>query len=209
LAKGGDEGTARPPAADAAAGDASLLGRLAAGDRAALKQAYDRYVALVHFIAKRHGLSHEDVDDVVQETFLKLSAKAGSIREGTRLKAWLVACARNLAIDKWRRQRSTGDQSAEAAVDGGRRPLWQDEGPRGAHECEIELVRELLDQVAATPGGETLRQFYRDGMSAKDIAAKNGEAISTVTTRLSRLRAKFGDELKRRIETLRASRVIE
>ena len=49
---------------------------------------------------------------------------------------------------------------------------------------------------------ETLRQFYAEGLSTKEIARRNGEAVSTVTTRLSRLRARFKDEFRRHIENL-------
>ena len=177
-------------------------------DKAAFKSVYKAHAGLVHFVAMRAGLAREEAEDVVQETFVRLFQKAADIRDSTRLSAWLTVTARNLAIDRLRSRRRLVPTEGEV-LEGSVTQLWEGhaDGPR--HELEVSLIGRLLDKLATTPGGETLRQFYGEGMSTKEIAAQNGEAISTVTTRLSRLRAKFKDELKRHIEELRSHSATE
>ncbi len=182
------------------------LARLKAGDQAAFKSYYQTYVGLVHYVATRAGLGRDEAEDVAQETFVRLFQRASEIRDPAKVQAWLTVTAKNLAIDRLRAGNRVKPSGDDAVLDGGGR-LWEAREGGEARELELLLVGELLDKLARTPGGETLRQFYAEGMSAKEIAAKNGEAISTVTTRLSRLRTKFKDELRRHIEDLRSRRV--
>jgi RNA polymerase sigma-70 factor (ECF subfamily) len=186
--------------------------RLVAGDPKLFRRVYQEHVALVHYVAQRAGLASSDSEDVAQEAFTRLYARLGEIRGPDKLKAWLVTCARHLAIDRLRASRrhlltDFAEPGGEALERRGPAALWQsgEEGKLGAlRELELRLVGELLDRVAALPGGETLRQFYAEGLSTKEIARRNGEAVSTVTTRLSRLRARFREEFKSHIEGLRA-----
>lgn len=179
--------------------------RLVAGDRVVFRRVYEAYVGLLRYVAGRLGLRGEEADEVVQESFLRLHQRAGEIKDAAKLKSWLVANVRNQAIDRLRtRKRHATPVGAEELENVGA-PLWA--AHVDAHqELELGLVRELLERLAGTPGGETLKLFYVDGLSAKEIATRNGEAISTVTTRLSRLREKFGDELRRHVQALRNQR---
>jgi hypothetical protein len=64
-------GTAVPPA------DEELAARAAAGSRSAFEELVTRYgVRLLHFLRSRAGPS-EDVEDLVQETFLKAYRNIG------------------------------------------------------------------------------------------------------------------------------------
>lgn len=63
-------------------------------------------------------------------------------------------------------------------------------------------MRELVEEIAVLPGGADFKAFYVDGRKAKDIAAAHGEAVSTVTTRLSRLRERFRERLNSRLQQL-------
>jgi RNA polymerase sigma-70 factor (ECF subfamily) len=178
------------------------LALLRQGDRGAFRRVYEATVGLVAYVATRAGLAREEADEVIQETFLRLHERAGEIRDAAGLKSWLAVTARNQALDRLRkraRQRTAaaGEDLEAAAV----AELWDRGG--ALRELEVAVVRDLLDEIAREPGGETLRLFYADGLAAKEIAARNGEAVSTVTTRLSRLRAKLGERLRARIEELR------
>ena len=70
-------------------------------------------------------------------------------------------------------------------------------------ELEVKVLGDLLDSIATEPGGESFVLFYRDGLTAAQIAARNKEAISTVTTRISRMRQRFGERLRDHIQQLR------
>lgn len=179
--------------------------RLVDGDRAVFRRVYEAYVGLLRYVAGRLGLGGEEVDEIVQETFLRLYERAGEVQDASKLKAWLVAATRNQAIDRLRSRRRQATPAASGDLSDASAQLWVPHVDV-TRELEIDLVRDLLGRIAGAPGGETFRLFYVEGLSAKEIAARNGEAISTVTTRLSRLRDKFGEELRQHVLALRDGR---
>lgn len=180
------------------------LALLKQGDRAAFRRIYTATFGLVAHVAMRTGLAREEADEVIQETFLRLHERHAEIRDAAALKGWLAVTARNLALDRLRKKTRQKTRAAGAGLEvQAVTALWDSGG--ALRELEVALVRDLLDEIATEPGGETLRLFYAEGLAAKTIAARNGEAVSTVTTRLSRLRAKLSAKLKERIEELRSA----
>jgi RNA polymerase sigma-70 factor (ECF subfamily) len=81
-----------------------LVARLKTGDLAAFDETYARYHArLFGFLARitgRRDIAH----DLLQETWIRLAARAANLRDDTRLDAWLFTVARNLSVSfqRWR-----------------------------------------------------------------------------------------------------------
>lgn len=68
------------------------------------------YIKLVYFFAKKSLYQQEDVDDAVQETFLKAMKRYDNFNftsEG-ELKSWLLTICRNVIIDGSRVNKSNG-----------------------------------------------------------------------------------------------------
>ena len=110
--------------ASASAVDVGLLEQLAAGNEAAFNSIVDRHYSLVFRVVVRVMGSAADAEDVTQEAFVKLWRSPPELRNQSALKAWIVKVARNLAIDRLRRNRdTTGDgldqlEDASTAPDG-------------------------------------------------------------------------------------------
>jgi len=76
--------------------------RLQLGDGAAFDEAYRRHHVRLHgFVARMHG-RRDGVDDVLQETWLRLARNAAGLRPDTQLGAWLFTVARNLVLGRHR-----------------------------------------------------------------------------------------------------------
>jgi RNA polymerase sigma-70 factor (ECF subfamily) len=172
--------------------------RLQRGDGAVFRRVYEKYVGLVQYVLRRCGVDAASADDIVQEAFLRLFRRAAEIQQPAAIKAWLVTTARNIALDERRKRRhlvatdrDDVAEEADASVESARR------------ELEISLVGALVQDIVRETGDSTLSDFYVLGRSAKEIAAEKGEAISTVTTRLSRVRQRFQERLRARIQLLR------
>ena len=73
-----------------------LVTRLRQGEHAAFDAVYDAYRAKVFGFLARMAGRRELAEDLVQETFLRLAARATQLTEDTRLAAWLFTVARNL-----------------------------------------------------------------------------------------------------------------
>ncbi len=80
-----------------------VLGRIAAGDRAAVEECIDRYGGLVWSLARRLCPNRNDAEDAVQEIFIDLWKSAGRFDEAQASEATFVAMiARRRLIDRRR-----------------------------------------------------------------------------------------------------------
>ncbi|WP_460342339.1 RNA polymerase sigma factor [Actinoallomurus acanthiterrae] len=76
------------------------------GDQAALDWLIAGYLPLVYNIVGRALDGHADVDDVVQETMLRVVHGLEGLRDPDGFRSWLVAIAMRQVRDHWRRGRT-------------------------------------------------------------------------------------------------------
>lgn len=170
------------------------------GHEASFQKVYEAYYGLIQYIIQRCGIDHEEKRDLIQETFLKLHTKAHEIKDPAAIKPWLVSCARNLALDYLRKKKFVplSDPDADLAL----AQRADESQEQEDHELELRLVGHLIQDVCAQEQDDTLKLFYVDGLKAREIAELRGEAVSTVTTRLGRLRQKFRHVFEQQLERL-------
>ena len=84
----------RPPERELA----DLVAAAGRGDPLAWAAIRERYGARVRGVARRHRLSAHDIEDVAQNTWLRLFQNIGSIREPKALGAWLETTARRESL---------------------------------------------------------------------------------------------------------------
>jgi RNA polymerase sigma-70 factor (ECF subfamily) len=67
------------------------------------------YIRLVYFFARKSLYQQEDVDDIVQETFLKAMSnyKQFTFKSDGELKSWLLTICRHLITDQIRSKKKT------------------------------------------------------------------------------------------------------
>ncbi len=85
---------APPPRGDRsrAAGrtDAEVVQACIKGDQAAWNEMVERYGRLVYSIPRREGLGEADAEDVYQQVFAAMHRKLDSLRDASRLSAWII-----------------------------------------------------------------------------------------------------------------------
>jgi RNA polymerase sigma factor (sigma-70 family) len=72
------------------------------GERAALDDLVSAYLPLVYNIIGRAMNGHPDVDDVVQETMIRVMRSIGDLRDPQAFRSWLVAIAMRQVRDSYR-----------------------------------------------------------------------------------------------------------
>ena len=80
----------RRPKGLAARNDAALVEACLKGDEDAWNELVERFGRLVYSIARRYGLSEANAEDVFQTVFIILYRKLNTIRDQSRLSAWLI-----------------------------------------------------------------------------------------------------------------------
>lgn len=167
-----------------AALEAAML-RLAAGERAALRDVYGSTHAKLFGIVLRILGDRRDAEDTVQEVYLALWQKAKRYDPGRASPiSWLAVVARNSAIDRLRRRAAQGAaapvEAAEALPDPV--PLAEDQMIDIEHSARIHhCLAELEAQQ-----GEAIRGAYLEGQTYAALAARQGVPLGTMKSRIRR-----------------------
>lgn len=181
--------------------------RFREGDKQVFRKIYDAYFGIINYTVNRCRIVDDNGLDIIQETFLRLYQHRNAINNSLAIKSWLITTARNLAIDYLRRQKheSSAIQSRHQAhhID----DLYREPFKSVTHELELLLIGDLIDEVTRQTNDDTFVLFYKEGLSAQEIATRHNEALGTVTNRLSRLRKKFRDRFRKKLCQLRDSDV--
>ena len=158
--------------------EAALIERIQAGDETAMTDMYDRYSGIVYGVALRVLGNTTAAEDVLQEVFLQLwrNPQAFDANRG-RLSAWLAVIARNRAIDHLRK-RPPEEDIDELPISTG--VNLENEA---AQRLAIEKIRGVLSQLPQDQR-RLLEMAFFEGMTHTEIAAKSGEPLGTVKTRI-------------------------
>lgn len=178
--------------ADVGLTDEDLLRRVAARDPAALASLYDRYAPLVYGLARRIVRDEDQAEDLVQEVFLRLWNRPEVYDRGRgTFRAWLLSIAHHLAVDVLRRRRREVSYQDKLAGPGTDDPVDTAMG-----QLEGAAVRSLLGRLPPDQR-RVIELAYFEGLTQREIAARLGEPLGTVKTRLRlgiiKLRALYED----------------
>ena len=168
--------------------DAELMQRLAHGDRAALGALYDRYREPIRRFLARATADAEDVDDLVQATFLEAAKTADRYDGRASCRPWLIGIAALLM----RRRRQAFGRLVRMLASFGAGVRAAD--PRAAlyARCDIERALNHVSEAKRI----TFLMAEVERMSCAEIAALLDVPIGTVWTRLHAARR----ELRARLQ---------
>ena len=147
--------------------DLDLIARWRQGDERAATLLVQRHAdALARFVASVDGGTRADVEELVQDTFVRAFTSLDGFRGDSSLRTWLFTIARRLLLDRRRSERRRGTQVEVQDED-----AMTDYDPLDAVVAD-ETERRLRDAVARlTP---TQREVFTlrvsEGLSYKEIA---------------------------------------
>jgi RNA polymerase sigma-70 factor (ECF subfamily) len=168
----------------------SALARIPAGDRAALQTVYRLTSAKLFGVTLRILGERSAAEDVLQEVYVTVWRKAADF-DAARASpmTWLIAIARNRAIDRLRAEKQSRrmepiDAAAEIAdsTEGADRTLETSETNTRLHGCLEGLVPH---ERAA------LRGAYFDGNTYEDLAARMSVPLGTMKSWIRRAMIKL------------------
>src|SRR5437764_3174918 len=165
----------------------SLLPAVAHGDLTAFEQLYDRHSSTLYALLLRILANPEDAQEVLQETFVKAwtNAKMFDAARGSEA-AWLISIARSRGIDRLRSRKIRGDRENDAGREISIHSSFVDSttgADMAVRSQESSAVRSALSEL---PDAQrvALELAYFEGLSQSEIAAKLGEPLGTVKTRM-------------------------
>ncbi len=162
---------------------ANLLARITTQDRVAFRDIYTTTSAKLMGVLLRILHDRAEAEDALQEVYTRVWLRAGRY-DATKGRGmtWLIAIARNLAIDRLRTrvEQVADDGMAEAMVD-------QTPSAEGRLVAlgEAQRVTDCFGQLEPDKA-EAVRGAYLNGLSYLDLAARYDVPINTMRTWLRR-----------------------
>jgi RNA polymerase sigma-70 factor, ECF subfamily len=160
-------------------GDSSLVLAAREGDRAAFGGLYARYARMVHGILLAR-VPANDVDDLVQDVFLRALPRLCDLRDVARFGPWLAAITRNRANDYYRQTRAVAAVTESLPEDEAELPA-ANTAPDAEAAVILTFVRSLPDAYR-----ETLILRLVEGMTGPEIATRTGMTPGSVRVNLHR-----------------------
>lgn len=169
--------------------DAELVARVAQGDEGALGQLYDRFGGVLYAVAFRVMGQQADAEEVVMEAFAQAWREARRFDTGRgSVAAWLTVMTRSRALDRVRSQSRRERITDTAAREEPASAPAMSAGfpPPGASLLDEERGRAVGAALAALspPQRQAIELAYYEGLSQSEIAARLGEPLGTIKTRV-------------------------
>ena len=177
--------------------DIELLQRIAAQDREAFAEFYDRHAPLMFSVACKVLNDANEAEDVLQETFVQLWEKARNFdpRLG-KPASWMATLTRNRAIDRirasQRRSRLMEQAGAEFSIVAEGAPSVNEQ-IHGADNSRL-IQNAIVDLPAEQR--RAIELAYFGGLTQSEISEKLNEPVGTIKARIRRGLLKLRDQLE-------------
>ncbi|MDP9362349.1 MAG: sigma-70 family RNA polymerase sigma factor [Acidobacteriota bacterium] len=177
--------------------DQALIAHILDGEADSARVLVHRYTAVLRRVLLQAGARVDDVDDLLQETWIRVVRSAHRYDPLQPFPRWLFAIAMNRLRTQGKRTRSaslrtqplddvaqmiaSGNPSAEAAIEG------------------VQLASAMRAQIALLPAGlaDAILLRYFEELSEKQMAAEWGVPLGTVKSRLHTALRKLRTDLER------------
>jgi len=172
---------------------ADLLQRVALQDRAAFRALYSVAAPKLSGVLHRILGNRTEVDDAMQEVYIRVWQRAAQYRpDRGQGMSWLIAVARNHALDRLRARPERAGLRQETARDPeGLDPLERIADPAAGVEAglvargEARRVLDCFDELE-TDRAQAVKGAYIQGLSYQDLAERHGVPLNTMRTWLRR-----------------------
>jgi RNA polymerase sigma-70 factor (ECF subfamily) len=182
--------------------DHSLVQRVQRGDKVAFEMLFTKYQRRVSRLVSRFVRSDAEVEDIVQESFIKAYRALGSFRGDSAFYTWLyriaVNTAKNYLVAASKRPISLTQFEKNDDDD-----FEEDHFMSDAATPESELITKQIAETVNKTMNELpadLREAIMlreiEGMSYEDIADSMGCPIGTVRSRIFRAREAISQKIK-------------
>jgi RNA polymerase sigma-70 factor (ECF subfamily) len=182
--------------AEAELDDERVVELVRGGDRARFEILMRRHNQRVYRAVRFFLRDDAEIEDVMQQAYLRAFLRLDSLVAGSKVKSWLVKIAVNEALDRLRQRRRLNEYALDETEEG---------EPTAASTPEEQLGdRELAALLGAALGD--LREIYRavfvlreiEGLSTEEVAEALGVTENVVKIRLHRAKDRLRQRLLQR-----------
>lgn len=168
--------------------DSQLIEAVAAGDRSALSDLYDRYAGLMLAVGLKMLNDRREAEDVLHDVFLEVwrSARSFDADRGSA-RTWILMRMRSRCLDRRRRTRRAYELTDDSE------PQTPEDPSAAVDRARVRAALGTLNEAQR----QVIELGYFGGLSSTEIAEQTGTPVGTVKSRvaaaLSKLRAGLQD----------------
>jgi RNA polymerase sigma-70 factor (ECF subfamily) len=178
-------------------GDKYYIKQVLKGRQEAYAVLVDRYMPVLHAVVAARLDEPGDVDDAVQETFIRAYRSLSSLEKPGSFGPWVSTIARRTAFEFHRQRRQ--QREAQAIVQRASEEAWTP----GTESERLEVLRAELDRLPEEQR-ELLLMRYFAGKSVREVAHLAGIAPAAAAKRLQRAREALGERVVSALAQARA-----
>jgi RNA polymerase sigma-70 factor (ECF subfamily) len=180
--------------------DAELIAAVLGGDSASFEPLMQRYLPRVFGTARRYARRESEVEDIVQEIWLKAFQKLSSYRGDAPFEHWLMRLAVRTCYDALRshqrNRESTFTDLSKEEEDWLERFVKEPGDASEQASAAQQLVQRLLEKLSP-PARLVIQLLEIEERSVKEISALTGWSVPLVKVRAFRARAEMKKLLAR------------
>lgn len=178
-----------------------LIARAARGDAAAFNELLGAYEKKMYAVCLRMSGNHEDAQDCLQETMLRVYRAISGFKRQSSFSTWLYRVAMNTCLDELRKKRNRPSTSLDGLLETGWSPSDEFDTPE-RHALERERQQEIRRAIAELPEDMRAAVVLRDieGLPYEEIARVLDINVGTIKSRISRGREKLREKMQAKAE---------
>ena len=174
--------------------EAELIAAVLKGDPASFEPLIQKYSPRVFATARRYARRESEIEDIVQEVWLKAYQKLKSFRGEAPFEHWLMRLAVRTCYDflrsHQRNRESAFSDLSEPEDDWLERFVHHPEGARDDAAAARQLVQRVLQQLSP-PARLVITLLEIEDRSVKEISKLTGWSVPLVKVRAFRARAEM------------------
>jgi RNA polymerase sigma-70 factor, ECF subfamily len=160
-----------------------------------VQQLFVKHVPAIQVFIRAFLPDFNRADDVLQESFLTVTAKADTFQEGTNFLAWATAIAKLKVLEFHRKNRSAGETLSPEVID-----ALCAAAPIAATTDDFQLLlRECLEELAPR-AREAIDMRYGDACKPAEVAHRLNWTPEAVYVTLSRARSSLRECVERKLK---------
>lgn len=174
--------------------DQELVAAVRRGDTACFEELVRKYQPRIFATARRYARRESEVEDIVQEVFIKAFQKLDSFRGDAPFEHWLMRLAVRTCYDFLRRHQRNREHHftdlSESEQDWLERFVTEPDSASENADAAKALVKRLLGMLS--PKAQLIISLLEiEGRSVKEISALTGWSVPLVKVRAFRARAEM------------------
>ena len=174
--------------------EAELIAAVLRGDATSFEPLIQKYSPRVFATARRYARRESEVEDIVQEVWLKAYQKLGGFRGEAPFEHWLMRLAVRTCYDflrgHQRNRETTFSELSEPETDWLERFAGQPEATSENSDAARQLVNRVMEQLS--PAARLIITLLEiEERSVKEIAGLTGWSVPLVKVRAFRARAEM------------------